>query len=258
MLWVIANTELFFPLLLAGLFLLVELGFLARRASPAADEERQLLLESTRDRLGVLLSFLLGFSLPMALSHYEQRSQLVIDEANDISTVHQRSQLLPPSLRDAILPSLIEYVDARMEFSRESDEKAMLASVDRAKQLQNEMWQKLAATASQKPDSVTTLFAQSLGTLSDLIEQRLAAYEKRIPVEIWLVLLGISALTCFVVGYSMRQHLLPAMVVLPLTVAIVLSLVSELDSPRTGFVRVGQQSMQRIRADLKAELAPGK
>jgi len=44
--------------------------------------------------------------------------------------------------------------------------------------------------------------------------------------------------------------------VLPLTVAIVLSLVSELDSPRTGLVRVGQQSLQRIQSDLRADAGP--
>ena len=58
-------------------------------------------VESARDRLGVLLSLLLGFSLPMALPHYEQRIQLVTDEneASAISTVAQRAQMLPETYR---------------------------------------------------------------------------------------------------------------------------------------------------------------
>jgi hypothetical protein len=96
-------------------------------------------------------------------------------------------------------------------------------------------------------------FAASLDQLADLNELRMAAYEVRIPRTIWLVLVLISVLTCFVVGFSMGRRLLVSMLVLPLTVAIVLSLVEELDSPRVGFIRVGQTSMQRLQQDLKAE-----
>ena len=65
-------------------------------------------------------------------------------------------------------------------------------------------------------------------------------------------------MACFVVGYSMRCRVLLGMLVLPLTVAIVLSLVSELDNARAGLVRVSQKSMQRLQQDLKTEIAPGR
>jgi hypothetical protein len=48
------------------------------------------------------------------------------------------------------------------------------------------------------------------------------------------------------------------MLVLPLTVAIVLSLVSELDNPRAGLVRVSQQSMLRLQHDLEAQSIPSR
>ena len=252
-LWVIAHTEIFFPTLLVILLLAVEAGFRVRRASQYIDAERESLIEAARDRLGVLLSFLLGFSLPMALPHYEQRNQLVIDEANAISTVEQRAQMLPEPFRDRIQQSLRAYVDARIDFSDEVDESAISASVERAQQIQDEMWQQSVLLVQKSPNVVTPLFVQSVGGLADLIESRLAAYEKRIPAVIWLVLFLISGLTCFFVGYTMRQRSLLAMLVLPLTVAIVLSLLSELDNPRTGFVGVGQKSMQRLAAQLKAE-----
>ena len=107
----------------------------------------------------------------------------------------------------------------------------------------------------QKPNVVTPLFAQALGGLGDLMEQRLAAAEKRIPGAIWLVLILISALTCLVVGYSMRHRMLLAMFVVPMTVSIVLALVSELDSPRSGFIHAEQLSMERLQKDLRMEVA---
>lgn len=258
MLWLLTHSLLLFPTLLIGLMLVVELGLRLRESHPTADTERQSLIESARDGLGVLLSLLIGFSLPMALPHYEQRSQLVLDEANAISTVHQRAQMLPEPFRGKILESLRDYVDARIEFARADDEPSILAAVDHAKKIQNEMWQQSVLLVRQNPNSVTPLFVQSLGALADLIEQRLVAYEKRIPAEIWAVLVLISVLTSFVVGYSMRRRALLAMFVLPLTVAIVLSLVSELDNPRTGLIRVGQQSMQRLQLDLSSDLGPAK
>ncbi len=88
MLWLIAHTEIFFPALLVGLILVVEFGFRIRRVSPEISVELQPVIESARDGLGVLLSLLLGFSLPLSLPHYEQRTQLVTDEANAIATVN--------------------------------------------------------------------------------------------------------------------------------------------------------------------------
>ena len=192
--------------------------------------------------------------LPMALSHYEQRRQLVTDEANAIAMVEQRAQPLPEPFRSNILQLVREYVDARIDFAKGAlNGHAVLAAIDHAKHLQNEMLQQTVMLVQQNPNVVTPIFAQALGGLGDLTEQRLAAAEKRIPGAIWLVLILISVLTCFVVGYSMRRRMLLAMIVVPLTVAIVLALVSELDSPRSGFMHAEQLSMERLQMDLRME-----
>jgi hypothetical protein len=259
LLWLIAHTELFFPILLTGLTLVVEFGFRLRQMSPRVDPELQSVVESARGGLGVLLGLLLGFSLPMALPHYEQRTQLVTDEANAIATVAQRAEMLPEPYRDRILQPLGEYVDARLEFaSSDLDGPTMMAAVSHAKHLQNEIWQQAVLLVPQNINQVSPTFVQAAGELADLVELRLAAAEKHIPTAIWLIFILISVLTCFVVGYSMRCRVLLGMLVLPLTVASVLSLVSELDNPRAGLVRVSQQSMLRLQQDLKAEIVPGR
>lgn len=259
MLWLIAHTEVFFPVLLVGLILLVEFGFRIRRASAKPSVEIQSVIDSARDGLGVLLGLLLGFSLPMSLPHYEQRAQLVIDEANAIATVEQRAQMLPEPLRDKILRPLPEYVSRRLEFaSSDLDQPATIAAINHAKRLQEEMWQGTVLVAQQNLNPVTPTVIQAVGQLSDLIEQRLAAAEKHIPAAIWVVFILISSLTSFVVGYTMQCRVWLGMLVLPLTVAIVLSLVSELDNPRAGLVRVSQQSMLRLQHDLNMQAAPGR
>jgi hypothetical protein len=253
LLWLIAHTEIFFPVLLCGLSLVVELGFRFRRSSSGVNPDLQSVVESARDGLSVLLGLLLGFSLPMSLPHFEQRTQLVTDEANAIATVAQRAQMLPEPYRDRILRPLADYTGARLDFAdADLSSPAMLSAVNHAKHLQNEMWQQTLMLVPQNLNQMTPMIAQSVGNLGDLVEQRLAAAEKHIPTAIWLVFILISALTCFVAGYCMRFRVLVGMLVLPLTVASVLSLVSELDNPRAGLVRVSQQSMQRLQQDLKA------
>ncbi len=256
MLWLIAHTELLCPVLLVGLMLVVEVGFRIRSASGGIGTDIQPIVESARDGLGVLLGLLLGFSLPMSLSHYELRTQLVTDEANAIATVAQRAELLPNPYRGRILGYLTEYIDARLDFANaDLAGPAMLTAVNRAKHLQGNMWQQTVMLVPQDLNPVTPIFAQSVGELSDLIERRLAAAEKHIPIAIWMIFILIAVLSCFVVGYSMRCRVLLGMLVLPLTVASVLSLVAELDSPRTGVIRVSQDSMQRLEQDIKIEIA---
>lgn len=257
MLWIIAHTEIFFPLLFGGLILIVEIGFRLRQVSGDIDAERQSLIESARDELIVLLGLLLGFSLPMALPHYEQRNQLMVDEANAIANVQDRAQLLPEPFRQKILLSLREYVSARLDFDRaEPDGHGSLVSIERAHQIDKEILQETGALAQQTGNVLTPLFAQSLGVMGDMIEQRFAAEEKRIPSVIWVVHISIAVLTSFVVGYSMRRRLFLNILVLPLTVAIVLSLVGELDNPRTGFVREGQQNLQRLHLKMATGSGP--
>lgn len=251
MLWVIAHTEVFFFLLLIGLMLVVEFGFRLRSVSHGIDPERQSLVESARNELGILLGLLLGFSLPMALSHYEHRNQLVIDEANAITTVRERAEMLPEPFRDRIVGWLGEYVSARVEFCESAPNQRTIAeSIDHAKQLQNDMWRETTLLVRQNPNVVTPLFVQALDKLPELAEQRLAAEEKHIPAAIWLVMMLIATLTCFVVGYGMRRRFFLGMLVVPLMVAIVLSLASELDNPRTGIVHDNQQSIQRLYLNL--------
>jgi len=253
LLWVIAHTEWFFPAVLIGLLLVVDLGFRVRRRWPGVGEEVQPAVEGARDGLRVLLGLLLGFSIPMALPHYEERTQLVTDEANAVSTLAQRAETLPEANRDKLLQLLREYVDVRLEYARtDLTGRAIGVTFRRSKQLQSEMWEQTVAAAQQNLSVVTPTVIQAVGQLGDAIESRRAASEKHIPIAIWDVFLLIPAMTCFVVGYSMRRRVWLGMVVVPLMVAIVLSMVSELDNSRTGFVRVSQQSMLRVQQDLKA------
>ena len=103
-------------MLLVGLFLvclmMCEIGIRVRfRISAAIDEDRHEQIAAARDALAVLLSLLLGFTLAMALKHFDDRRDLVVEEANAIGTTSLRALTLPEPARCEVLELLREYVD---------------------------------------------------------------------------------------------------------------------------------------------------
>jgi hypothetical protein len=259
MIWIVAHPPLLFFIFLIGLMLVVEIGIRVRRFSAGLDEREEALVKSARDGLTVLLSFLLGFALPMTLPYYEARRDLMSQEANAISTVDERAQLLPDPYDQRIRELLPQYVDARLEFAQqEEDEAKIRAAAAEAARLESAMWHEIVELVREHSDLVNgPIVAQvsaGLNQVADLRDMRRAADERRIPGIIWLVLSTIAVLACFVVGYSMQRRQILSIIVLPLTVAIVLSLVAELENSRTGLIRIEQVAMQRLRQDLRSEL----
>jgi hypothetical protein len=243
-----------FAVLLVGLLVVVEVAYrLALRASANDDEEQHHQIVAARDGIAVLLSLLLGFTLPMAEPHYELRKRLVVEEANAIGTTTLRARTLPEPVRGKILELLHQYLEARIAFAEAGLQRQQLqSSLVNAKELQEEIWQRSLAVAQQSPTPITSIFLQSLNEMIDVSEKRMAALEDRVPPAMWLMLILISLLTCFLAGYSMRRRSFLIMLVSPLMIAVVLSLIADLDSPRAGLIQVSQQSMQRLRLDWNA------
>ena len=244
-----------FFVILAALFLMVELGRLVgRQLSVHEDTLRHEQLVASRDAIGVLMSLLLGFTLAMALSRYDQRKQLMVDEANAIGTASLRASMLPDSARDKMLGLLREYVEARNRFSQASlDGQQMTQSIEQTKKLQNQMWLMATDVARSAPTSITSLFVQSLNEMIDLSEKRMSLLENRVPAPIWIMLTLIAALTCVTVGMTVRRRFWYAMMITPLMISIVMSLIADLNSPRSGFLQTGRQSIDRLRQDLSPD-----
>jgi Protein of unknown function (DUF4239) len=248
-----------YPLWLFGFLLIVltgvvEVGFrLTLRAAPEVDPERHEQIVGTRNDIAILLSLLLGFTLAMVLSRFDLRKQLVVDEANAIGTTSLRGAMLPEPSRSKVQELLRQYTEARLEFSKsEMNSGTFQMALKRSRQTQIDLWQQSMGVAQQSPTPITALFVQSLNETIDLDAKRLAALENRVPSAIWATLLLLSLLTCLMVGYSQRQRFLPAMLVPPLMIAIVMSLVADLDTPGSGLIRVGQRSIERLHSELDA------
>ena len=98
------------------LLLATELGYrlgaaLLPRTAQGASGAKRNLAGGVVGALGLLL----GFTFAMAVGRFESRKQLVLDEANGIGTTWLRAGYLSERARDVIRPTLLEYVDARLQ-----------------------------------------------------------------------------------------------------------------------------------------------
>lgn len=241
-----------FFVLLAALFLAVEIGrMIGRQLSVHEDTLRHEQLVASRDAIGILMSLLLGFTLAMALSRYDQRKQLMVEEVNAIGTASLRSMLLPDSAREKMLGSLREYVEARVRFSQVAlDSQHLTQSMEQTKKLQNQMWVTATDVAKSAPTSITSLFVQSLNEMFDSSEKRMSLLEDRVPPPIWIMLTAIAFLTCLTVGMTVRRRFWYSTMITPLMIAIVMSLIADLNTPRSGLIQTGRESMERLQQDL--------
>ena len=179
----------------------------------------------------------------MAISRYETRRQLVLDEANAVGTAYLCAKLLPPPHATGAAGLLRQYVANRLEFFNAGIDQARLqAANDQAAQLHSQLWSIAAAASAQDNRAVPTgLFVQALNEVIDLQAMRLAAFQNRVPeIVIWL-LLGVAVATAGVVGYNNgqgnRRHVFGALTLIVLVVVIIWVIIDR-DRPRRGLILV--------------------
>jgi hypothetical protein len=247
------SPRIFFLVLFLGFLLVEELGHRLEFMGSTGDSEKHRQIEETRNQIAVLLSLLLGFTLSMAMTRYDYRKQLVVEEANSIGTTFLRAQMLSEPVRGQSIALLKQYVDARMAWVQAGESLKELDSAIAAEQnLHDRLWQLVVPLAQQAPTPIVSIYVQTLNDMIDLQEKRVVAHRNRVPDSIWAMLILLGAITCFTFGLSQRRRVLVSMIVPPLMVATVLALVADIDSPRGGFIQVSQGSMLRLQQNLQA------
>jgi hypothetical protein len=203
-----------------------------------------------------MLALLLGFTFSMALSRFDTRKQLVLDEANAIGTTYLRAQLLPDPVRKEVSDLLRRYVDVRLEFYRGGINRSRLQKVDEeTEKLHKALWAYAITMAGQDPRAIPSgLFTQSLNEVIDLHAKRVTAMGNHVPESIFILLLLVAILSLGLVGYGTGigrdRNLLPTLISVILIASVIL-LIMDLDRPRRGLITVSQQSMVDLQKSLQ-------
>jgi hypothetical protein len=201
-----------------------------------------------------LLAFLLAVTMGMASDRFDARRAIILGEANAIGTTYLRAGYLPEPASSQIRELLRQYVPLRIVVT---DAENIQADIQRSQEILTELWtisEDVARTTDQ--GDLVSLYLDSLNETIDLHETRITAgLYARVPETVVLLLVGGSALSLGMVGYSAgltkRRGLLNA-VVLVLALGAVIMIVVDLDRPREGFIQVSQQPL----IDLQQQIGP--
>ncbi len=203
-----------------------------------------------------LLGLLLGFTFAMAVSHYDGRRGLVLNEANAIGTTYLRASLLPDSHVAPVKDLLHRYTGARLNYQRLADDPDKLAEGLRVcAAIQAELWTHATAAAKEAPTAMTSTFIVALNETIDVDAERLAAARARIPAGVWLLLVIVAGCGCFTTSYGAGaegERTVLGGVFLPFLFVVVIVLIFDLSHSRQGMITVSQQPL----VDLLQSMEP--
>jgi hypothetical protein len=248
--------------LLFGLMLLAtEAGVqFGARARARSREEATAYIDFIQGGVLGLLSLLLGFTYALAADRHDARTGLQVSEANAIDTAYMRAGLVSDPSRSELRLILRQYVDAATQFGEVVDDRVKvsekLPGAERA--MQNLWLVGVRSIEGREPTEADSLLLQSLNDVINLHEQRIAAFEYRVPKVILLLLYFLAIASLALTGYGIglngsRKFFLTSGVAI--LVAAVLMVIIDLQHPQQGFIRVSQKSMIRLHDRLQAEKA---
>lgn len=245
--------------LLAAMVLVAELGFrLGRRGSKTHDEPERTQITSIQSVTLGLLALLLGFTFAMALSRFEYRKQMVVQESNAIGTAALRSQFLPASHGDEINRLFRRYVEIRLKSvlrTRQNSPEREQLDIE-VRHIHGRLWHIASEAAAEDPRSIPLgLFTHAMNEVIDIKAKRDIAVANHVPEGVLLFLLAFAVLAAGVLGYGNglagdRMRILAAAYFVIIALAIVL--VIDLDHPQQGLARTSQQSMLQLQEIMDA------
>jgi hypothetical protein len=194
-----------------------------------------------------LFGVLLGFTFSMANSRFEERRQLEISEGSGLQTLWLRTSFLTPPTRSAERSLLRQYVPVRIQFfDAGPDGLAYEETLRQSTILQSKMWRVANEEVTTRRDPATMQFMTALSESIEATEKRTAATENRIPALSWAILLMLGMMACVLLGVDLKSRSYVLRGMLQVALAAALALTYDIDTPRKGFVQVGQQSMVRM------------
>jgi hypothetical protein len=201
-----------------------------------------------------LLGLIIGFSFSMAITRYDQRKDYEEAEANAIGTEYVRADLLPEPDATAVRALLISYVDRRISFYLSRGDGPLLRIDADTARLQDQLWTAVQAPALAQP---TPVIALAVGGMNDVLNSQgrtQAAWWNRIPDAAWGLMAIIALCSNLLIGYGVRCTETKALLflMLPLVVSISFFLISDIDSPRHGMIRVRPQNLENLAQFLHA------
>jgi hypothetical protein len=210
-----------------------------------------------------LIGLLLAFTISGALQRFDERRQLVVQEANALATAYDRLDLLGPAA-PALQGMLKQYSEARLDlYAMPHDfsvwERAEIWSPDqlaRIADLKREVWDGIVSACP--PSNFLPACGLGLTGLNNAFEVarlRQGAAEKHPPQIVYILLFGLGLGGSLLAGFGMAAAAARSwvhMMMFAATLSIALYAVTDMEFPRLGLIRI--ESFDHFLADVGMEM----
>ena len=234
----------------------LEVGYrLGLRRQVKSDEPDRTHANALHGAVLGLLALLLGFTFAMAVSRYENRKTLIVDQANAIGTAALRGTLLAQPHADRTVTLFRDYVETRFLYNASlRGSNGVIEAESRASVIENELWGIARTLLTEDPRSQpASLFTQALNDVIDIREKRRFALDDRVPSAVTIMLFAVSMAAMGMVAYSCglsgRRRAM-ANFTFACLIALVLVIILDIDSPLVGFVKASQDSLVRLQQSM--------
>jgi hypothetical protein len=232
-----------------------ELGFRIGRAHQASESERDILGTIRTSTLG-LVALLLGFSFAITSNRFNDRSRLVMDEANAIGTCYLRAGLVADPASTQIRAALRRYIDLRIEsYEKGIDPQQFERLAGDMHAALDELWIGVAhAVSADRDRALVSAIVPAANDVIDLSATREWMRGYHMPPHV-VLLLALSIIICSaMIGHALGESG-DRRVVLSLGINLLIIMVAfvvlDFDRPRRGLIRVDQTPLIEARESMR-------
>jgi small nuclear ribonucleoprotein (snRNP)-like protein len=190
-----------------------------------------------------ILGLILAFTFTGTLSRYENRTNLVLKEANAIGTAYYRLDLLSKKDRDKLRPLYREYLQSRINLFENFENRQLSDSYFRqGLKLQAQIWEVAnASVLADKNPGIMNLVLSSTNEVIDVANERLQATRTHPPMIVYILLFILALASAFLVGQSMsvnQRRPLLYMGIFCVTISAITYITLDLEYPRLGLFKI--------------------
>ena len=154
--------------------------------------------------LSGLLFLLLAFTFGMSVSRYDNRRQVIVEEANAIGTAVLRADLYPENERLLFRDDFKQYIESRISYYKagRNEEKIKLSN-EITQTISKNLWKRATQLSLTNANSdATRQMIPALNEMFDITTTRSASEKAKIPDSIIWLLFSLAGITFFYSGYS--------------------------------------------------------
>jgi ABC-type glycerol-3-phosphate transport system permease component len=245
--------------LLAMMLVSMNIGYRIGHRRKSSDPQTSIEVIGTVDAAVFgLLGLILAFTFSGASDRLVLRRAQIVQEANAIGTAYLRIDVLAQSDQPAIRELFRSYLERRIEvFDKFTDRAASNAALEKAEQLQRNIWSRSVAScrADPKPDACL-LMLPALNEMIDITTTRNMATRTHAPSVILMLLILLALAAGMLSGYAMSRQptrSIMHMLLFSLVVSASVYVVLDLEYPRAGVInlRSMDQALYQLRETMK-------